>query len=99
MSTTYRKRLRAVREAAGLSTRELSRLAGVPPVTVSQIELGRYRRPTFEAVAECARILGCSLSWLAWGCGDAPSPATSAYAIDRAYARLAARERKARVAA
>lgn len=89
------KRLRAARVAAGLSTRELSRLAGLSEVTCSHIETGRIESPSVASVDALARVLGCSLSWLVRGDGEMPAPANIAY-----YVALARRRhsRKARAA-
>jgi transcriptional regulator with XRE-family HTH domain len=56
------ERLRALREASGLSQRELADKAGVAISIVCQIEQGRRRQdPRFSTVARIARALGVSL--------------------------------------
>lgn len=84
---TISVRLREVREAAGISARELDRLAGLTPNHTSLIE-GRagceLRSGTLEALSEA---LGISLDWLVRGVGREPAPARLRDAIRRARAR------------
>lgn len=66
-------RLRAAREAAGLSQEQLESRSGVEQTTISKIERGASLRPSFAIVAALAAALGCSLDSL-----DDDHPAPSA---------------------
>lgn len=59
-----RRRLREARQAGGLSTRELSRLAGLCEVAASHVETGTVESPTIDTVHALARVLGVSIDWL-----------------------------------
>jgi len=67
-------RLRYAREAAGLSSRQLSQRAGIAQAIAGMIERGATRAPTTETVQRIASVLGVSLDWLIAGTGQAPSP-------------------------
>ena len=88
---SLRARLRALRECAGLSARELSRLAGLrSPGHVSLIESGEIRlvRGMEPAtVRGLCRVLGCDAAHLQTGEGDAPTLAEIMAAVTRARAR------------
>jgi DNA-binding XRE family transcriptional regulator len=64
------QRIRAAREARGLSMRELADRASVDASQLGRIEKGHVRNPTFETLAKLANTLGLSLDELAAG----PSP-------------------------
>lgn len=49
--------LRQLREAAGLSQVRLARLADIEQTTISQLELGKIRKPTYITVRALARAL------------------------------------------
>ncbi len=53
-------RIRAAREARGLSLRGLSDLADIPEMMIGQMEIGRVRI-TFENLLCLARALGVSV--------------------------------------
>lgn len=83
-------RLRATRLRAGLSTRELSRLAGLAESHTALIEAGTIKDIGTSTASALAGVLGCSLDWLVRGQGEPPSDAELAAAIAAARARLAA---------
>lgn len=55
--------IRSARENAHLSLRRLAELAGVPPSTLSRLELGQTKRPSVAAVREVDRILESGGRW------------------------------------
>lgn len=59
-------RLRASREALGLTAAELCRMAGVAPNTYSQWENAKGRPQLDEAIRLC-RALGYTLDWIYLG--------------------------------
>ena len=65
MSTTLGRRLKQCREMAGLSQNELSKRAGVPRPTISEIESGKQVGLTLENARKLARVLGVTLDFLA----------------------------------
>jgi transcriptional regulator with XRE-family HTH domain len=72
-TTTLRTRLRTAREIAGVSARELDRLAGLGEAHTSMIEAGdRVSIETNTAVKLCT-ALGASLDWLLRGQGKPPT--------------------------
>jgi len=58
--TRVTNRIRALREAAGITQAELARLIGVTRQTVIAIELERYS-PTLELAFLIARVFGLGL--------------------------------------
>lgn len=60
-------RLRAVREARGLSLRELGRAAEVPHATLSLLENGHQAGCDARAAVALARALGVTVEWLVLG--------------------------------
>lgn len=82
-------RVRRVRELAGVSARELSRLAGLTAPHVSLIESGE--RPNLESwvVANLATATGCTTDYLLFG-DPHPEPTEDAAkaAVGRARASL-----------
>ena len=64
------RRLKELREAAGLSIRGLAEKAGLHHMTVAQIEWGRL--PRMETVLQLAQALGVSVQELV----SDPGPAT-----------------------
>ena len=77
-------RLRAAREAAGLSQGQIARLLGWHRPTISEIEAGR-RGVLAEELVEFARLYGVSVEWLSCSDTEVVDPAD-----DRL--KLAARE-------
>lgn len=63
-------RLRAVREALSVITRELAAEAGICPAAVSHIESGATRDPCVGTVARLAKALEVEAAWLAYGVGE-----------------------------
>lgn len=63
MDTTLIDRLRAARTLNGLSAREVARLAGVEPSTVTRIEQGAFPRASYEVISRLLRAndLGADL--------------------------------------
>lgn len=57
--------IRNARLAAGLSGAELARQSGVGITTLSSIETGKSKNPTFEHMAKLAAVLGLSLDEIA----------------------------------
>jgi len=57
-------RLRKRREAAGLSQRELARLARIPQPNISDIERGVQEDITASLLKRLARALGCTTDYL-----------------------------------
>lgn len=74
VKTSLGARLRAAREAAGLSQEQLEARSGVEQTTISKIERGASLRPSFAIVAALAAALGCSLDSLD---DEHPSPSAS----------------------
>ncbi|TPE62628.1 helix-turn-helix domain-containing protein [Sandaracinobacter neustonicus] len=82
--TTIPARLRAAREAAGLSQGQVAKLMNMHRPTISEMEAGN-RRITADELAKLADLYDTKLSWLM---GDAPDRA----ATDDPRLQLAARE-------
>lgn len=78
------KRLRAAREAAGLSQGQVAKLMNMHRPTISEMEAGN-RRITADELAKLADLYDTKLSWLL---GDTPERAAS----DDPKLQLAARE-------
>ncbi len=57
----FARRLKELREKAGLSQAELVQRSGVSKQAVSNLELGN-RKPTWETVRRLARALGVSVA-------------------------------------
>lgn len=85
------ERLRLVREMAGLSQRELSRLAGVSEGTVWFVECRPERETATTLTAALAKALGVSLDWLVCGCGDEPTAEAICAAVASARTRIDAK--------
>lgn len=58
------ERLKRLREAKGLSVRQLSRVAGVPHETISRLENNLQRNPSLPVAMRLAKALGVSLDYL-----------------------------------
>lgn len=83
-ASTIPARLRAAREAAGLSQGQVAKLMNMHRPTISEMEAGN-RRITADELAKLADLYDTKLSWLM---GDAPERA----ATDDPKLQLAARE-------
>ena len=81
---TIPARLRAAREAAGLSQGQVAKLMNMHRPTISEMEAGN-RRITADELAKLADLYDTKMSWLL---GDAPDRA----ATDDPKLQLAARE-------
>ena len=66
--TTIGDRIRAEREAQGITRPDLARSAGISPTTLSDLELGRSKSTT--ALHKIAVRLGVSVNWLETGRGN-----------------------------
>lgn len=84
VSMTIAVRVHQARTDAGLSARELSKLAGVSNAYVTLLEGGRSAAPSQAIVARLAKVLGTTSDWLGSGIGVAPSPKLLAEAVARA---------------
>jgi transcriptional regulator with XRE-family HTH domain len=87
-SDTIGSRLRLLRQRAGISARELDRLACRTEGHVNLIEMSRIASVSAETVADYARVLGASCDWLITGEGRVPSERAIKAAIERARTRL-----------
>lgn len=82
--TTLPGRLRAAREAAGLSQGQVAKLMGMHRPTVSEIESGN-RKVSAEEISKLASLYDAKVTWLL---GEAPDRASA----DDPKLQLAARE-------
>lgn len=53
--------LKAAREAAGLSLTDVSRLTDIAPESISRLETGATRNPTWKTLSRIAVAVGCKL--------------------------------------
>src|SRR5947209_183999 len=79
--TGFDRRLKELREAAGLTQDQLAERAGLYKFSVAKLEQG-IREPTWTTVLTLAKVLGVSVSAFAAegesvAEGHAPAPATS----------------------
>lgn len=93
--STFTARVTFLREKAGVSARELDRLAGLAEGHVSMLELRERRgeggsRPHSRTAIRLATVLGASLEFLLLGEGAAPSTATMKAAVAAARRRAQA---------
>ena len=63
LTTIYSERIRDMRQARGMSLRELGARAGITPSYAHDIENGR-REPSLTTFIAIARALGCSAAYL-----------------------------------
>jgi transcriptional regulator with XRE-family HTH domain len=70
---TLPERLQWAREHAGLSARDLDKLADLTPGHTASVEVGRRASPSADTVRALARALGISTDWLIDGTGKRPS--------------------------
>ena len=83
---TLAERLKELREEAGISCREVARLAGCAQAIVSRTE--RSEKGISRATAErLARLFGCSLDWLCMGNGPRPDDAAVLASVKKAARR------------
>lgn len=72
--STFAKRLKALREAAGVSQYKLAELSGLSKQALSQLEKGD-REPSWETVQKLARGLGVTV--LAFVAEEEPPPTST----------------------
>lgn len=89
LSRDTARRLTRARKLAGLSSRQLSDLAGVSDGFAAQIERGDAKAPAFGVIDSFAQVLGVSLDWLAHGVDPQPSAEQIKAAVEAARARRA----------
>src|SRR3989338_4086999 len=65
--TDKSKRIQKLRQEANWSQEELARKADVSYTTLTKIEVGVIKQPSFVMVAKLAKALGCSLDDLIFG--------------------------------
>jgi transcriptional regulator with XRE-family HTH domain len=87
--TTLGGRLQIAREFAGISARELARLAGVSAVYPSMIESGIRQHIGAEVALRLVSALGLSIGWLINGAGRAPTESSVKAAVTATRKRLA----------
>jgi transcriptional regulator with XRE-family HTH domain len=68
--------------------RTLSRIAGVSPSTVGEIERGNRASLSSDTAKSITDACGLSLDWLLSGKGTAPDPQASAAMIRAGWAKL-----------
>lgn len=67
------QRVRAARDAAGLSQAALARLAGISGPSIAELEAGTNETPTSSLIAGLAKALGVTREWLQDGSGEPPA--------------------------
>lgn len=92
-------RLRSARLTAGISARELDRLARLAEGHTALLEAGKKNDVETRTVAKLARALGVTLDWLVLGEGDPPADEKILEAVRVAKAALAAETAQAAGAA
>ena len=70
------KRLRELREAAGLSLADLAERTGMDKAALSRLETGRSGNPTIDTLARYARALGQQVTFGLVAAGPVRDPAT-----------------------
>jgi transcriptional regulator with XRE-family HTH domain len=78
--STFGARLRAAREASGLTQEKLAHETNVTTSSVSKYERDELTNPTVESVIALANRLDVSLDWLLRGVGRGPSVSSGAAA-------------------
>jgi transcriptional regulator with XRE-family HTH domain len=84
---TLAMRLKWARESAGISRRQLCKLAKLSTAHVAFIERGELKNPRVPTVAELAQALGVSLPWLLLGQKPCPDAATIRDHVQRLLSR------------
>lgn len=93
MTSTLGSRLKSLREKAGLSAREVDRLAvlgngkHLTPGHSLYIETNDKPNPTMETLTAIARVFDVSLDWLVDGEGEMPSNEHIRIAVADAHRR------------
>ena len=75
------KILKEERIRAGISIRELAKLAGVSPTTICEIEKDRGTKNTFATIAKIAKVLDINLNYLADGINNYEEKEDNNYVI------------------
>ena len=82
---TLQERLKLLLDAADVSRREVSRLAGqASEAHVGMILRGEVASPRAATLDELARVFGVPAGWLAFGEGPDPDPAAVRAAVEAA---------------
>ncbi len=82
--STFGRRLRDARKAAGLTQKELADKVGLKQATISELETGEYLGSS--KTAAMAEVLGVTALWLAEGKGNRDGSAPSFTSYDAAVA-------------
>jgi len=90
MSTTG-NRIKALREALGLTQKELAKRSGLKQAAISHIERGRSSRPMNDTVSRIAPALGVTMEELV---GTAAPSNTMVPELEAAFRRLNESDRK-----
>ncbi len=85
---TIGSRIRVARELAGISQRELARLAKIAAPHPSFLESGRKRDARASTLAAIAGALGVTMDWMINGTGDPPTRDCVLAAVTAARAKL-----------
>ena len=64
------ERIKFIREKRKLSQTKLAALCSISHATISEIESGNIKNPSFDSVANIAKNLSVSLDFLAYGAGN-----------------------------
>lgn len=81
MASTLAERMRAARDAKGLGTNALDRLANVAKGNTSRVESGGRKQLGADVVARYAVALGVAHEWLATGLGPRQPPSPEAIPV------------------
>lgn len=84
------ERLRWARLAAGISARELDRLAGLAEGHTALLEAGKKNGLEMRTATKLVRALGVTLDWLVMGEGDVPTAERILSAVQSAQAAAVA---------
>ena len=87
VTMTLTDRLKHCRELAGLSNRELDRLAQMTESHSSMLEKSERPNPKLSTLERICSVFGCSIDWLAKGEGQGPTDAEILSAVDAARSR------------
>lgn len=89
------KRLKLVRESAGLDDVDVAAAAGLCRTHVHSLEVGWILNPRYETVLALSRVLGAPLDYLLAGQGQPPSSSEVMAAFKRARRQSRSRARPA----
>jgi len=85
---TLAKRVRYLRESAGIGQREADRLAGIVRGFSGSLEREEVAEPTASRLAALAGVYGVAVEWLLTGKGETPSPRAVAIASSNRHSFL-----------